>query len=141
MMRSQWQEDGAIRLIEVQPEALPEGWARLKLRACGICGSDLHRLKGHSFGPPSTGGTPGHELVGTILEASSGLADEMYAVEPRIACGTCEYCLKGRKTLCRSGKLVGAQMAGGLAEFIDVPEKQLYVVDPALSYREGSLAE
>ena len=53
MLRSQWQEDGNIHLIDVEPGPLPEGWARLKVRACGICGSDLHRLKGHNFGPPT----------------------------------------------------------------------------------------
>jgi L-iditol 2-dehydrogenase len=143
MIRSQWQEDGNIHLIDVEPGPLPEGWARLKVRACGICGSDLHRLKGHAFGPPTiVRSTPGHELVGTIMGASSALPDVVYAVEPRISCGACEFCMEGRKTLCRQGRLIGtAALEGGLAEFIDVPEKQLYPVDASLSDLEASLAE
>lgn len=143
MKRSQWQEDGNIHLIDVEPAPLPEGWARLAVRACGICGSDLHRLKGHSFGPPVIQRTtPGHELVGNVIAGSGSLPDVVYAVEPRISCGTCEFCQEGRKTLCRAGRLVGtAALEGGLAEFIDVPEKQLYPVDASLSDLEGSLAE
>jgi threonine dehydrogenase-like Zn-dependent dehydrogenase len=143
MLRSQWQEDGNIHLIEVEPAPLPEGWARLSVRACGICGSDLHRLKGHAFGPPVVQRTtPGHELVGTIMAGAGSLPDVVYAVEPRISCGVCEFCQEGRKTLCRAGRLIGTAMhEGGLAEFIDVPEKQLYPIDAALSDVEGSLTE
>jgi threonine dehydrogenase-like Zn-dependent dehydrogenase len=144
MTRSQWQPDGTIKLIDVDPGPIQPGWARLKVHACGICGSDLHRLKGHVRPGAAMGGggnTPGHELVGTIIEASSSLPDVVYAVEPRIACGTCEFCLEGRKTLCRSGTLIGAQIPGGLADFMDIPEKQLYPVDASLTDLEASLAE
>jgi threonine dehydrogenase-like Zn-dependent dehydrogenase len=143
MIRSQWQEDGTIALVDVSPEPLQPGWARLRVHACGICGSDLHRLKGHvrPDAAMSGGGTPGHELVGTIMEASSALPDVVYAVEPRVACGVCEYCLEGRKTLCRAGFLIGAQMPGGLAQFIDIPEKQLYAVDASLSDLQASMVE
>jgi len=143
MLRSQWQEDGNIHLIEVEPGPLADGWARLKVRACGICGSDLHRLKGHAFGPATPQRTTaGHELVGTIMQASSSLPDVVYAVEPRVSCGVCEFCQEGRKTLCRQGRLIGTlALEGGLAEFIDVPEKQLYAVDASLSDVQASLAE
>ena len=143
MLRSQWQEDGQIHLVDVDPAPLPEGWARLKVHACGICGSDLHRLKGHAFGPPTiVRSTPGHELVGTIIESSSALPDVVYAVEPRVYCGACEFCRSGRVVQCRQGRLIGTPaLEGGLAEFIDVPEKQLFPSDPSLSDVQASLTE
>jgi len=78
MLQSLWTESG-ITLREVEPGPLQPGYARLKVAACGICGSDLHGYKEGRF---RAGGTPGHELVGTIMASSSSLADVVYAVEP-----------------------------------------------------------
>ena len=146
MLRSQWQEDGNIHLVEVEPAPLQEGWARLRVHACGICGSDLHRLKGHDLGPanaPVQRTTPGHELVGTIIDASSSLPDAVYAVEPRISCGDLRVLPGGpQDAVPRRASLIGTPMLeGGLAQFIDVPEKQLYAMDASLSDLEGSMAE
>jgi threonine dehydrogenase-like Zn-dependent dehydrogenase len=141
MRQSYWEDDG-IKLREVEPGPLAEGWVRLKVAACGICGSDLHRLKG----PPTpgrfgTGNTPGHELVGTVLESHKPLPDALYAVEPWLACGTCDFCALGKTEHCRNGRLIGAQVAGGLADFIDVPERNLHPADASLTPREASLNE
>jgi threonine dehydrogenase-like Zn-dependent dehydrogenase len=141
MRQSYWAEDG-IKLREVEPGPLAEGWVRLNVKACGICGSDLHRLKTpDTAGRWGMGNTPGHELVGTVAESAKPLPDALYAVEPWLACGGCDYCLIGKSEQCRNGKLVGAQVAGGLADFIDVPERNLHPADPSLTAREASLNE
>ncbi len=136
MLQSFWTENG-IALRNVEPPALQPGWARLRVAACGICGSDLHRYRHAGRGE----GTPGHELVGTIMQASSALPDSLYAVEPWIACGHCDYCLGGERQNCRTGLLVGVQTAGGLSEFLDVPENLLYPMHASLSPRLASMAE
>jgi len=137
MLQSVWTESG-IALRDVEPPPLQPGWARLRVAACGICGSDLHGYKEGRF---RAGGTPGHELVGTVIEASSPLPDVVYALEPWLWCGSCEFCRTGQVQLCRNAGLIGATVPGGLAEFIDAPEMHLYPVDPSLSNLEASLTE
>lgn len=136
MLQSQWTENDLV-LRQVEPGSLPQGWVRLSVAACGICGSDLHRYRG-----PKVGGTiPGHELAGTVLQAQTPMPDTLYAVEPWVSCGACDYCRSGRLQHCRNGRLVGAQIAGGLAEFIDVPASNVHPVAPGVSPLEASFTE
>lgn len=138
MLQSQWTEEG-IKLFEVEPPPLQPGWVRLRVAACGICGSDLHGYKATGRGMP--GGRPGHELTGTVMTASAPLPDSLYAVEPWLACRACEFCQLGKPEHCRNARLIGAQVPGGLAEFIDVPQQNLHACSPALTPLEASLTE
>jgi (R,R)-butanediol dehydrogenase / meso-butanediol dehydrogenase / diacetyl reductase len=137
MLQSLWTEQGIV-LKEVEPPALQDGWVRLKIHACGICGSDLH---GYKDGKIRTGGKPGHEMSGTIMESTVDLPDELYAVEPWLWCGECEFCRIGKVQLCRKAGLVGASVPGGLADFIDVPAMHVYPSDSSLTPIEASLTE
>jgi threonine dehydrogenase-like Zn-dependent dehydrogenase len=140
MRQSYWTDSGEIALRDVDPGPPAEGWARLRVAACGICGSDLHRMRDvERF--RAVGAVPGHELVGTILSSPTPLADDLYAVEPWLYCGRCDFCRGAKIEHCRDGKLLGAQLPGGLADFIDVPVQNLHRVDPALSAREASIIE
>jgi len=140
MLQSQWTDTG-IALREVEPGPLAPDHVRLRISACGICGSDLHRYKE----PGTTLGrevTPGHEFVGTIMDAGgANLPDALYGVDPWQACGKCDYCLRGLSEDCRSGLLVGVHIAGGFAESIDVPVRNIHAQDPSLSPLEASLNE
>ena len=138
MLQSVWTDDG-IQLQDVEPGPLTSGWARLKVEACGICGSDLHRYR--SPRPGAAASTPGHELAGWVLQANAATPDELYVVEPWLTCGACDYCLSGNSQNCRRGTLVGVHVAGGLAEFIDVPRNSLHRSAAAFSPLEASLTE
>ncbi len=140
MLQSHWTE-GGIGLRDVEPGALEPGYVRLRVAACGICGSDLHRYRepGSSLGREVT---PGHEFVGTIMDGGdSGLPDALYGVDPWTACGACDYCLRGMSEACRNGRLIGVHLPGGFAEFIDVPARNLHRQDPSLSVVEAALNE
>jgi threonine dehydrogenase-like Zn-dependent dehydrogenase len=137
MRQSVWTDSGII-LRDVEPPPLKEGWVRLKVAACGICGSDLHGYKEGRF---FAGAVPGHELSGTIMESSSPLPDVLYAAEPWFWCGSCDNCRIGKVQLCRKGGLLGVGNPGGLAEFVDVPAMHVYACDPSLSPLEASLTE
>jgi len=123
--RTVWTEDG-VELIEAEPDALRPGWARLRVAACGICGSDLHvwHMPASERGPC----TPGHEICGTVEQGPAGLADALYAVEPYKSCGKCDACKRGEGPLCARMGLFGFQYHGGFAEYVDVPVERLHPV-------------
>lgn len=137
MLQSLWTEAGIV-LREVEPPPLKPDWVRLKVHACGICGSDLH---GYKDGKIRAGGIPGHEMSGTIMESTVELPDVLYAVEPWLWCGECEFCRIGKVQLCTKGGLVSVSVPGGLADFIDVPAMHVYPCDPSLTPIEASMTE
>lgn len=116
----------------MEPGPVAPGRVRLRVAACGICGSDLHRWRGEVAA--GTGSVPGHEIAGW-------LGDELYAVEPRWRCGACALCGAGKPHLCRQGGIFGVDAPGGLAEWIDVPRYALHPLPPGIDPRLASLAE
>ena len=72
MRRAVWTEDG-LAVEDHEPGPLRDGWVRLRVEACGICGSDLHFWHGHLRRPMGT--SPGHEMAGTVVDGPAGLPD------------------------------------------------------------------
>jgi len=134
-----WSSDG-LELVDTEPGPLAAGWVRLRVEACGICGSDLHFL--HADLPRQLGTSPGHELTGTVVDGPAGLADVRYAVSPNVACGACEFCLSARSNLCNRGGLgLGMGRDGGLAEMVDAPLVNLAPVPDGVDAVTASLTE
>jgi len=131
MLQARWGK-GGVELADVEPPPLQPGWVRVRVAACGICGSDLHRWSGEI--PPETGSVPGHEMVGWV-------GSELVAVEPRWRCGSCAHCAAGKPQLCREGGILGLHAPGGLAEWVDVPAYALHRVPPGIDPVVASLAE
>jgi threonine dehydrogenase-like Zn-dependent dehydrogenase len=131
--------DAGVELVEAEPRPLRPGWVRLRVEACGICGSDLHML--HRQHPVPDWLVPGHEIVGVPLEGPAHLEDALYAVEPRVWCGHCEFCLRGSRHLCSSGTLLGVGRNGGLAETVDTPHASLHRVPDQVGALAASLSE
>ncbi|MFQ5933476.1 MAG: zinc-binding dehydrogenase, partial [Dehalococcoidia bacterium] len=138
MLQAQWTEK-SIGLKDVDPGPPKAGWVRLRVEACGICGSDLHAYRGAEATTPGT--IPGHEIVGTVEDGGSGLADRLYVVEPLIFCGECDFCASGKRQICREGQLLGYGEPGGFAESVDLPRYTLHPVDPSISSLAASIAE
>jgi threonine dehydrogenase-like Zn-dependent dehydrogenase len=138
VLQARWTE-GGLEVVETRPPALREGWVRLRVAACGICGTDLQLYRRDI--PPPPGGVPGHEMVGTVLEGPKGLADSLYAVEPLTWCGSCELCQSGRRHLCPRSRILGLGPPGGLAAFVDAPLQTLHAIDGSLPARVASFAE
>jgi threonine dehydrogenase-like Zn-dependent dehydrogenase len=142
MRRATWTADG-LEVVEVEPGPLADGWVRLQVEACGICGTDLHFWHGEI--PRPVGTAPGHEFVATVLDGPAGLADVLYAVSPNVACGACDFCRAGQTNLCaRGGPGLGLGRDGALAEVVDAPAVNLApvggVVDPVVASLTEPLA-
>lgn len=127
--------------LRIETRARPEpaaGEALVRLRACGICGTDLHF---HSAGFWPEGHVPGHEMFGEVEALGEGVTGlspgDPVAIEPISACGRCDLCRAGRANVCPDTKLFGIHLPGGFAEAISVPAERLFPVprdlDPALA--------
>ncbi len=136
---------GAQR-VEVRefPDPTPgPGEVLIRVRACGICGTDLHAYRGEL--PLATGVPLGHEMAGEIAALGEGVhgfsVGEAVTVEPLKVCRNCPYCLSGQLHLCPSRILLGTFLPGGMAQWIAAPSYSLYRLPPGMDYSLAALAE
>jgi alcohol dehydrogenase, propanol-preferring len=93
----------------------------IRVRACGVCRTDLHVVDGE-LRDPKLPLIPGHQIVGEVVE--TGERVERFAPGDRVGvpwlgwtCGRCRYCLSGRENLCDDARFTGYQIDGGYAEY------------------------
>jgi len=120
-------EPGALAWLDVpEPEPGP-GEALVRVRRCGVCGTDIHALAGRQpfFSYPRR---LGHELCVEVMVAPDGevQAGDLCAVEPYYFCGTCPACRAGKTNCCRQLKVLGVHLDGGHAPLITVPVDKLH---------------
>jgi threonine dehydrogenase-like Zn-dependent dehydrogenase len=131
--------------VEAREIAAPgPGEARIRVRACGLCGSDLHLYELGLYVP---GVVPGHEIAGEVEELGPGTAGagiavgDAVVVEPLFSCGECAWCRAGRDAICPSGGLFGVRRDGGMAERMLVPVRRLFRAPRDLAPAVAALAE
>jgi 2-desacetyl-2-hydroxyethyl bacteriochlorophyllide A dehydrogenase len=142
-MRAAWfQGTGAVGLRQrATPEPRADE-ARVRIAFCGVCGSDLHRFRGDL---PLITVTPGHELSGVVdavgPDVTSLRVGDQVAVEPLVPCRACRYCHSGHHQLCPRAEFLAADVDGGFAEYVVLPELMLHQLPPAVSLAQAALAE
>lgn len=118
-------ESGALRLVE-KPVPFPaDDELLVRVRACGVCRTDLHVAEG-DLPVHRQSVTPGHEVVGEVVDA--GAAVSGFSTGERVGVawlrrtdGSCAYCARGAENLCPSSTYTGWDADGGYAEFTTVP--------------------
>jgi propanol-preferring alcohol dehydrogenase len=106
------------------------GQLRLRVRACGVCRTDLHLAEG-DLAPRGDLVIPGHEIVGLVDELGPGASrfacgDRVGAAWLAHTCGTCRFCTSGRENLCLDPTFTGWDVDGGYAQFVVVDEAFVY---------------
>lgn len=134
-----------LRVGEVAlPPRPAAGEARLRSRAIGICGSDLHVAAGHH---PfvSYPVAPGHEVVAEVEAVGEGVdpawIGRRVVLEPGLSCGSCRTCLRGARHLCEHLRVMGFQAPGGMADAFDAPTDRLHPLPDAVATEHGALVE
>jgi len=105
----------------VAPEQLAPGSLRLKVRACGVCRTDLHITAGE-LAPHREAVVPGHQIVGEVVAGAT--AERPLGMRVGVSWvgstdGTCRYCLSDRENLCDRPVYTGYDVDGGYAEYVD----------------------
>lgn len=113
---------GGVELKEMQVPEIGEGEILVKMRACGIDGTDLEKAYGKPLTPPMLG----HEVVGTVAESKAegfSVGDRVF-VHHHVSCGACYYCLKGSSTMCPLFLKTTIEPCG-FAEYFRVPRMNI----------------
>jgi (R,R)-butanediol dehydrogenase/meso-butanediol dehydrogenase/diacetyl reductase len=135
-------QPGQFEMREVErPQPSPTD-AVVRVRSCGICGTDLHFFYG-TFPPPHV--CPGHEISGEVVEVGADAGalrpGDRVAVEPLVVCRECSYCRTGNYQLCTQFRLLGTMLDGGFAEYIRIPAYALFPLPASVDYEVGALTE
>src|SRR5437899_6330007 len=121
------------------PDPRPQaGQVLLRVRACGVCRTDLHIADGE-LPDPKLPLVPGHEIVGIVEEGAGRFARGIRVGVPWLGwtCGVCVYCRSGRENLCERARFTGYQIDGGYAELTVADERYCFPLPDPYSDSEA----
>lgn len=124
-----------LRCVDVPVPRPGRGQVLVKVRACGVCRTDLHVVDGElPAAKPRV--VPGHEIVGDVVELGADVT--AYAPGTRVGipwlgytCGACHYCTRGEENLCDHARFTGYQLDGGYAEYSVADARYCFPLPPA----------
>jgi len=144
---------GDIRIENVSEPAVEPDGIVIQVKACGICGSDLHIYKlGGAMESEllmSSGLIMGHEFSGDVVEVGANVTDikkgDRVIATGWKPCGECHWCQMGQPLLCRQIKIIGIGFPGAFAEYVSIPTATLdlnvFRLADEISYEVGATAE
>ncbi|MDR3167134.1 MAG: alcohol dehydrogenase catalytic domain-containing protein [Treponema sp.] len=134
-----------LRMIDTEPPGI-EGPrdVLVKMKAAGICGSDMHIYHGTS--PVATyPRVMGHEIVGVVVETGRDVtrvkAGDPVIIDQIVSCGECYPCKIGRPNICCNLKVRGVHIDGGYREYISAGEEAMHPLPPGLSFTDAVMIE
>lgn len=156
MKAALWYDKKDVRVEDIEEPKVTKDGVKIKVKWCGICGSDLHEYLGGPIFIPV--GTPhplsknvapvvlGHECSGKVVEIGEDVTKfkigDRVVIEPIVACGKCPACKEGKYNLCTSLGFHGlCGSGGGLAEYTVFPEEFIHKIPDDMSYEQAALIE
>ena len=119
---------------------------KIKIKYCGICGSDIHKLL---YEKPNSNyvktSVLGHEITGEVVEIADNVKSisvgDKVVIEPLLYCDECNKCKRGQIQFCLNLKSLGKDIQGGFAEYLIVNEKQVYKVNDGTKLKVATLTD
>jgi L-iditol 2-dehydrogenase len=142
MLIAKYYNNKDVRLEEMPKPTIEAGEILVKVRASGICGTDVMEWYRIKKAPRILG----HEIAGDIVESRSSKykVGQRVFVSHHVACNTCKYCMAGNHTACETLH-TGNYYPGGYSEYVRVPEinvdRGIYVLPDHVTYEEGTMIE
>lgn len=156
MKAALWYGVKDVRVEDIEEPKVLEGTVKVKVKWCGICGSDLHEYLGGPIfipvgqpHPLSKNVAPvvlGHEFSGEVVEVGEGVSKfkkgDRVIVEPMVVCGECPACKEGKYNLCEKLGFHGlCGSGGGFAEYTVFPQEYIHKIPEGMSYEQAALVE
>jgi len=130
-------EDAEQPVIEKEDDVI------VKIKAVGICGSDISRF--NKLGPYVEGMIFGHEFAGEVAEVGSGVKEikvgDRVAGCPTFYCGECDSCRKGELARCEKLTVIGARHPGAFAEYVKLPAENIVAIPDNVDYDTAAMIE
>jgi L-iditol 2-dehydrogenase len=138
-----------LEMVEMPVPAIGPDDVLVRVRACGICGSDVHGLDGKTGRrlPPLV---MGHEAAGEVAETGRNVTDlragDRVTFDSTVYCGSCFHCARGEQNLCDNREVLGVSPGpyrrhGAFAEFVAVPRRIMYRLPENLSFEHAAMIE
>lgn len=156
MKAAKWYGAKDIRIEEVAEPVVKDDEVKLKVKWCGICGTDIHEYAAGPIFIPKDAPHPltksqapvimGHEFSGEVVEVGKNVSHvkvgDAVVVEPIVACGECPNCKKGLYHLCPSLAFHGlATSGGGFSDYTTFNKEFVHKLPEGVSYEMGALVE
>jgi len=138
-----------LELTDMPDPAVESGHVLVRVRACGICGSDIHGFDG-STGRRIPPLIMGHEAAGVVESVGEGVTrfnvGDRVTFDSMVSCGSCHYCRRGELNLCDSRRVLGVSCGeyrqhGCFAELVTVPQHIVYAVPESLPLEHAAMVE
>src|SRR5262249_16682340 len=138
-----------LEMAELPAPEIGDDDVLVRVRACGICGSDVHGYDG-STGRRIPPLVMGHEASGVVARVGKNVPrlreGDRVTFDSRASCGTCFFCRRGEPNLCDNRNVLGVSCGeyrrhGAFAEYVAVPQHIVYPLPEALSFQEAALVE
>jgi L-iditol 2-dehydrogenase len=139
----------SLSVTDMPMPEIGEDEVLVRVRACGICGSDIHGYDG-STGRRIPPLIMGHEAAGVIERAGSAVtkfrAGDRVTFDSTVSCGSCDFCRRGQINLCDNRTVLGVSCGdyrrhGAFAEYVSVPERILYRLPESLPFERAAMIE
>ncbi len=135
--------------LRIEEREIPKAYGDkvlIKIKACGICGTDMHIFDGDEGAAPTPAGTTlGHEFSGEVVEIGemvNGIkVGDKVCVDPNKLCNECSFCKDGVGHFCENMIGIGTTVDGGFAEYCLVPMSQVYKFEKDISFAEAAMTE
>ncbi len=132
-----------LRYEEYPDPKIGSGEVLVKVKATGICGSDIPRVLGDAahYYPIVLG----HEFSGEVVETGEGVTSvkpgDRVAGVPLVPCMKCEDCQRGDYSLCKNYTFIGSRVQGSFGDYVKMPERNVVKFDSSVSYEQGAFFE
>jgi 2-desacetyl-2-hydroxyethyl bacteriochlorophyllide A dehydrogenase len=142
MKAAQIIQPGQGAIIQVDEPTVGPDDVLIKVRAAGICGTDIHIFKGEYEATYPI--IPGHEFSGEVVAVGANVRNfrvgDRVTADPNVPCGRCDFCQRNEPNQCRNLRAIGVTQSGGFAEYVVAPEGNVFSIG-ALSYAAAALIE
>ncbi len=132
-----------MKYEEIETPKVQKGEVLVKVRAAGICGSDIPRI--YRTGAYHHPLIPGHEFSGQVEALGEGVPEmwmgRRVGIFPLIPCMECSSCRKKKYEMCRHYNYLGSRTDGGFAEYVRVPEWNLIALPERVTYEQAAMME
>lgn len=137
--------EGNVRLVEMPKPEISTSQVLIRVKAAGICGTDIHILKDASY-PVRPPVILGHEVAGIVEEVGADVTgwkkgDKVVTETYYSTCGHCFFCKTGNPNLCEEKLSIGSAVNGGMAEYVKVPAANLHHLPGDLPFEVACMTE